>query len=198
MRFLNRYRGRPRAYKAKGATYFLIALIALVVMSSLFYKKEIQVPQLEAKAYDNMLSAQAIDKKEMWALKEENAALHEKLASTFEDRGRYVSAQAKQYLTNLVVKTFGGASDQALKIANCESGINNFNFSKKPNNDGSTDHGLFQVNQKWHAARFEKMFGVPFEIGVYIPELNVKYAKFLYDSSKGWGPWSCKKVLQAA
>jgi hypothetical protein len=124
---------------------------------------------------------------------ERNDALALKLEEKQEDRGRFVSPESKGYIVNLVKQYFGVHADSALKVFNCESGLSPFNYHKNKEGLGA-DLGVAQVNSKYHQARFEKMYGIPFEIGAYIPELNVKYAKFLHDHS-GFGPWVCSKIV---
>lgn len=126
--------------------------------------------------------------------KDKSAALEVMANTKVSDRGRHISDKAKSYMRGLICKYFDKNCAEALAIANCESGLSPFNFSVKPNRDGTEDHGAFQVNDKWHQKRFEQMYGIPFEIGIYDPELNVQYAKFLYEHS-GWNAWTCKKVL---
>lgn len=126
---------------------------------------------------------------------ERNDALAYKLSEKQQTIGRQISPQAKVYVASLIKKYFGTQADSALRVFTCESGLSPFNYSNKPNFDGSEDHGVAQINDKWHKARFEAMFGIPFEIGIYIPELNIQYAKYLWDHS-GASPWVCSKVLK--
>ena len=115
-----------------------------------------------------------------------------KMEATQSGVGRHVSPAGKDYVVKLIDQVFGPEAEKAKKVFNCESGYNPFNYHI--NKDGSLDGGVAQVNNRWHKERFEKMFGVPFEIGVYVPELNVQYAKYLWDHS-GPNPWVCSKIL---
>lgn len=58
----------------------------------------------------------------------------------------------------------------------------------------TNDHGLMQINARYHADNFGKVTGVSFWEGVYVPEHNVHYAYVLW-SEQGWQPWSCRRVL---
>lgn len=81
----------------------------------------------------------------------------------------------------------GYVGDQALKIAECESGLDP--QAKSPTND----HGVFQINYV-HRSSFENVTGHPWSPNVYHASLNTKYAKDLYNR-QGWGPWTCRKEL---
>ena len=86
-------------------------------------------------------------------------------------------------IEEVVKKHFGGESDNALKIAMCESSMNPLAVNDK-NTNGSIDCGLFQINSI-HGYDCEELKDV---------EFNVKVAKKLYDKS-GWRPWACRGVL---
>ncbi len=81
---------------------------------------------------------------------------------------------------------FGDRSQEAVRIADCESRMNPHAVS--PTND----HGLFQINAV-HRADFERVTGQPWSM-VYDSYWNTYYAKWLFDQ-QGWGPWTCRKVL---
>jgi hypothetical protein len=78
-------------------------------------------------------------------------------------------------------------TNDALKIATCESGMNPAAVSP-----GGGNHGLFQINSV-HRAEFERRTGASWS-QIYDPWWNTMYARMLFDA-QGWAPWSCKRVL---
>ena len=87
-------------------------------------------------------------------------------------------------LEGIIHRHFGSAAPAAIRIAECESGMNPGAVS--PTND----HGLFQINIV-HRGQFEAVTGAPWS-SVYDPELNTIYARHLY-AQQGWGPWTCAR-----
>ena len=87
-------------------------------------------------------------------------------------------------LESIIHRHFGSAAPAAIRIAECESGMNPGAVS--PTND----HGLFQINIV-HRGQFEAVTGAPWS-SVYDPELNTVYARYLY-GQQGWGPWTCAR-----
>jgi hypothetical protein len=75
---------------------------------------------------------------------------------------------------------------EARSVAWCESRLD-------PNavSPGGANHGTFQINVV-HRASFEQVMGQPFNPGIYDPAANAMFARWLYDQSGGWGPWSCR------
>ncbi len=166
----------------------LVSIIYLIGVSISFYRLErVQNQRLSYKVF-------ALEQK-LRVEEERNDALAIKLDQEVQDRGRYVSPEAKGYVEGLVKQYFGANASTALRVFNCESGLSPFNYHQNKAGLGA-DLGVAQVNSKFHQARFEKMFGIPFEIGAYIPELNLKYAKYLFDHS-GFNPWVCAKIVKA-
>lgn len=78
---------------------------------------------------------------------------------------------------------------QAQKIVDCETGGTWNPGAVSPTND----HGLFQINKKYHYSNFTRVTGQPWH-KVYEPFWNATYAKWLYDN-QGWQPWTCRKAL---
>lgn len=75
---------------------------------------------------------------------------------------------------------------QAQHVAHCETG-GTFNVrAVSPTND----HGLFQINRRYHQAAFTQLTGRPW-VDVYHPFWNAVYAHHLY-RAQGWGPWTCQ------
>lgn len=133
---------------------------------------------------------------ELEGQRDANYAIYAKLEQQPEDRGRHVSAEGKTYIASLVKKYFGTQSETALRVFNCESGLSPFNVNTKNAPGLGIDAGVAQINERWHKERFERMYGVPYEIGIYDPDLNLQYAKYLWDHS-GPGPWVCAKIVGA-
>lgn len=110
------------------------------------------------------------------------------LAVTVEEpKQKYTSEQEE--IIAFIKQTFGKDSDNAIKIAKCESGL-------RPNavNDNTTwggrgiDKGLFQINTSWQ--------GVTNDNFLYDYKINTLMAKTIFDS---WGhnfqAWTCGKKL---
>lgn len=79
----------------------------------------------------------------------------------------------------------GRLGDQAVRVAQCESELNPRAVS--PTND----HGLLQINAKYHRAQFERVTGAAWSPNVYHASYNAAYAKWLWEQ-QGWGPWTCR------
>lgn len=93
------------------------------------------------------------------------------------------SAASPSVAQDAITSAFGPVSDQAMRVAQCESGLD-------PNavSSGGGNYGLFQINYV-HRSSFEAVTGLPWS-SVLDPYANATYAKYLYDQS-GWGPWAC-------
>ena len=83
-----------------------------------------------------------------------------------------------------ITQAFGPIADQAMGVAQCESGLD-------PNavSSGGGNWGLFQINTV-HSGDFEAVTGQPWS-NVLDPYLNSQFAAWLYNQSGGWGPWGC-------
>jgi hypothetical protein len=97
-----------------------------------------------------------------------------------------VSSSDNATVTATITSVFGPAAADAIKIAQCESGLRPTAVSP------TDDHGLFQINAL-HQADFTRITGQPWS-AVYDAMANTRYAKWLFDR-QGWAPWSCKRVL---
>ena len=84
----------------------------------------------------------------------------------------------KLNLVRLITKYFGSESKIAVAIAYAESGMRCDAVS--PTND----HGLMQVNMRWHANKFSK--------SPYDCEENIRVAYQIFKDS-GWNAWSTFK-----
>lgn len=81
------------------------------------------------------------------------------------------------------METFPEDPHTALLVASCESGLNP--LAHNPHNkDGSTDGGLWQINDV-HNSRLKDL-----GLNKYHPEDATKFARILYEE-EGWRPWVC-------
>lgn len=123
-------------------------------------------------------AAEARRAEDIWRADEARRAEEQRRA---EERAAAASAPAGS-LEAIIQRHFGPAASEAIRIADCESGMN-------PNAVSPTnDHGLFQINAV-HRGQFEAVTGAPWS-SVYDPELNTIYARYLY-GQQGWSPWTC-------
>ena len=83
-------------------------------------------------------------------------------------------------------QSFGPIADQAMRVAQCESGMDPAAVSP-----GGGNWGLFQINTI-HAGEFAAVTGRPFYNDALDAYANASYAAFLYNQAGGWGPWSCR------
>lgn len=188
-------RGRNRKFKGTGA----VILVIILTFVALAFVLLIQYLDLSFKmiGVDRAIAAEAIQTRAQMMesktdLIEENALLQEKLANSSKMK---VDDKTKEIVRFYIKKYFGDVAPTAEKVFTCESGLNPQAAGANSGlHAGSVDRGVAQVNDKFHKARFEKMYGIPFEIGAHDIDMNLKYAKFLYDNS-GWNPWVCRKVL---
>ena len=82
-------------------------------------------------------------------------------------------------------QAFGPLANQAMGVAQCESGLDPSAVSP-----GGGNWGLFQINTV-HRSSFESVTGHSWS-EVLDPYLNANFAAWLYNQSGGWGPWACK------
>jgi len=75
----------------------------------------------------------------------------------------------------------------ALRIAQCESGLNPLAHNNR-NKNGSTDGGLYQINSV-HDKRLNEL-----GLDKYDIEDNIAFARRLYEEN-GWKPWVCHKKI---
>jgi len=87
---------------------------------------------------------------------------------------------------DLFVKYFGDEADTARAICTAESGLNPDAVSK-PNRDGSRDHGICQINDKWQADKFTNT------AELLDKENNIKIAKQIRDEWGNFNAWSVYK-----
>lgn len=186
---MSRRRRRNNKFKATRTVIAIIFMtfIALIIYFILYHNlSEMLVDKAEARMA-------SVYRQQTVELASANQTLQDKLKGT---KSLQTSTSVKALSKYYIKKYFGNDADKAERIFTCESGLNpqaiNINQGIHA---GSADRGIAQINDKFHKARFEKMFGVPFEIGAHDTDMNIKYAKFLYDNSKGFGPWVCARIL---
>lgn len=121
----------------------------------------------------------------------ENTELREKLENSSKVQ---VPEATKNVVRFYLQKYFGDKADEAEKIFTCESGLSPTSLHINRQGLGA-DYGVAQINNKWHSERFTKMFDVDWETGIYDPNMNIAYAKFLYDNSGNWSAWVCSKLI---
>lgn len=82
----------------------------------------------------------------------------------------------------LILRYFGPAHyDKALAVAKCESGLN-------PRAYYAGHAGIFQIAERWHRARVERM-GYAWS-DMYEAEPNIHVAHSIF-TEQGWRPWTC-------
>lgn len=82
----------------------------------------------------------------------------------------------------LILRYFGPAHyDKAVAVARCESGLN-------PRAYYAGHAGIFQIAERWHRARVERM-GYRWE-QMYEAEPNIHVAHTIW-TEQGWRPWTC-------
>lgn len=88
-------------------------------------------------------------------------------------------------LEEMICQKFKGACRIAIAVARAESGLVCNKRSYTANTDGSYDHGLFQINDRWHMPKFQGR-------DPYDCQANIDVAYQIFTSS-GWYPWSAYK-----
>lgn len=94
----------------------------------------------------------------------------------------------------IIYSYFGSGSlgHSARAVAKCESGLDPTAVSP-----GGGNFGLFQINVAHNSPdakdphSFQAVTGLPWSATLQAGP-NTKYAKYLYDTSQGWGPWGCR------
>ena len=84
-----------------------------------------------------------------------------------------------------IQQNFGSQYDKAVRVADCESGLN-----PRAVSPGGGNHGLFQINTV-HKPMVQGM-GYSWT-QIYDPYVNARVAKRIFDSAGGsWSPWGCR------
>jgi hypothetical protein len=79
---------------------------------------------------------------------------------------------------------FGDNYENALKIAQCESGVRDNAIGDKNLNPSS--YGIFQIRAFSNRGTPEQLLD---------PEYNIQFAYRMSGGGINWGAWTCKKVL---
>lgn len=80
----------------------------------------------------------------------------------------------------------GTLGDQAVRVAECESGLNPRARSR------TNDHGVFQINAPSWRDRFARVTGMAWSPNVYHASYNTAFARWLVDETGGWSHWTCR------
>ncbi len=107
---------------------------------------------------------------------------------------------SQQRILNLVNKHFpANEVGHAMAVAQCESG--QANRIGSTNQNGTTDFGVFQLNNGGTLQTGLRMIGHPFgsmtdaENAALREDVNVRAAAAIWRSRGGWGPWVCASNL---
>lgn len=185
-------RGKRLKFRAKGSIYALIyamvlGLCLIWVIQAKYYDWAIYASEFEI----NKGKVQTISRA-VGDLSEENTALREKLEASSKIA---TPAEVKKLSEYYIRKYFGADADRVIKVMTCESNLNN--LAVHVNKEGlGKDLGLYQLNDRWHKARFEKMYGIPFEVGALDFDISSRYAKFMFDNSKNLSAWVCSRIVE--
>lgn len=79
----------------------------------------------------------------------------------------------------------GGHGDFAMRVADCESGLN----PRAHNPSGAS--GVFQVMPEW-ADEYRAVTGLPYYDERFNPDANALFAAWLVNETGGWSHWSCR------
>ncbi len=90
-----------------------------------------------------------------------------------------------QTIEDLIRETFGKRSDEALRVASCESKLDPKALSR------AGARGVFQI-MPVHTWRVAQVGGRNLDD----PKTNVRVAKALFDD-EGWRPWTCARIVGA-
>lgn len=101
--------------------------------------------------------------------------------SQFIESSPKIAPRGKISVTERILEVFG--TEDALKIAFCESGLNPEAVGDK--NTAYQSYGLFQIRA---------LPGRPSPDWLLDPVNNINYAYELYQK-EGWQPWSCARIL---
>lgn len=85
---------------------------------------------------------------------------------------------------DLYAKYFGDEANIARAICLAENGTQQPDRVSGKNKDGSRDHGLCQINDKWQRDKFENVEQL------HDPEFNIKVAKQIRDEWGNWNAWT--------
>lgn len=179
-------RHKPRYW---GSVWLILALTAVVVGLILLGKHDAEV-----RASGVIQAAQS--KADVLAYKADKiqASNDELKAALARSLTFNTPENIKELSKYYIEKYFGQDAPEVEKIMTCESGLSNQTIHINKPGSGS-DYGLYQLNDIYQKARFEKMFpGVKFEVGAMDWDMSSRYAKWLWDHS-GSSQWICSQIV---
>lgn len=98
-------------------------------------------------------------------------------------RSVHITNMTKDEIKDYICKVFGDKCNEALIIANAESGFRADAISK------TNDYGVFQLNCRWQKKR------IGGDCRKFLdPITNINIAKQIYNE-QGWNPWTTKYLL---
>lgn len=177
---------KQHRFQATWPAVIVLTLTGLIVLPFYFKAEADKLkPQLAASAQQTtVVEARLTD------AQAENQLLKEKLEQAAHVR---VDDKTKELVRFYLRKYFGADAPRAEKIFTCESGLSPHAVHVNAPGLGA-DHGVAQINSRWHQARFEQMMGVAFEVGSHDIDMNLRYARFLWEHS-GEGAWVCARLV---
>lgn len=176
-----------RRFKATNSMLFIIFMTFLVLVAYLKFldfKTSVVIGHFAEKQLERQ-------DKRIEELIRENEQLKEKLENSSKVQ---VPEATKNVVKFYLQKYFGDKAEMAERIFTCESGLSPTSLHINRQGLGA-DYGVAQINNKWHEARFTKMFDVDWEEGIYDIGMNIKYAKYLYDTHGNFSAWVCSKII---
>lgn len=108
-----------------------------------------------------------------------------------EEQKSWTESQVRDVVSKLFP---ANAQERFMRILSCENGTHQFDRINR-NKDGSTDLGLAQINDHYHRAKVESMFGESFESAMRDPWKNLQYAAYLYRDWGNFNAWVCNRII---
>lgn len=178
----------PKQYKFRAKWSVITILIIFGVLTFLGYQYGIKAEK--ASQLDYFKSQVEKKDSKLEELIRENEDLRNKINASAKIETKETTKKLSRYY---IEKYFGNVATKIEKVMTCESNLNNQLIHVNKPGLG-VDRGIYQLNDKWHKDRFEKMFNIQFEIGAHDFQLSTLYAKYLYEHS-GLNPWVCSKLV---
>lgn len=186
-----RRRHQERKFKAKGSIAFLLLLIAIVaIIGRLWGIQEMKSKEADyfREKYEESITKSDYLIRENGRLQEENKELKSKAPTAALPDATFKSLVQMLFPTK-------ESQDRYIKIVTtCENGTRD-PFRTNVNKDGTTDVGVSQINDRWHAQRVENMFGEPFYKAMTDSVKNMVYAAWLYKNDGNFHQWACDKII---
>src|SRR3990167_8232760 len=173
-------------WKATNSVLFIIFLTFIFLVISLKVQDigiSLAIAELDSKYISKQME---LNEK----LIRENQELRDKLENSEKIQ---VPEATKNVVRYYLQKYFGDKADEAEKIFKCESGLSPTSLHINRAGLGA-DYGVAQLSSKYQKANFEKFIGIPFEIGAYDIEMNLRFAAHLH-KEQGFQPWVCSRLI---